>query len=313
MTTRRTLLIASALGAASPSSVFAHSDEAHADKAAPAKKEQKPWGIAGDDKAVKRTVTFTMTDNMRFTPDKLSVKQGETVKLVIKNKGKVMHEFVLGTKKELDEHAALMVKFPTMEHDEPYMAHVGPGKTGQIVWHFNKAGAFDFACLMAGHYAAGMVGKITVLADSELGSTSSQDKVVTVWKTPNCGCCKDWVIHLREAGFQVVTNDVSDTAPIRQKFGLPAKFGSCHTAQVGGYVLEGHVPAQDVKRLLREKPVAIGLAVPDMPVGSPGMEMQGDMLGVRDAFDVVLVNPDGSSRIFQSYAAKAATKYRIKS
>ena len=89
MTTRRTLLIASALGAAGSSSVFAHSDEAHADKAAPAKKEQKPWGIAGDDKAVKRTVTFTMTDNMRFTPDKLAVKQGETVKLVIKNKGKV--------------------------------------------------------------------------------------------------------------------------------------------------------------------------------------------------------------------------------
>ena len=313
MTTRRTLLIASALGAASASSVFAHSDEAHADKAAPAKKEQKPWGIAGDDKAVKRTVTFTMTDNMRFTPDKLAVKQGETVKLVIKNKGKVMHEFVLGTKKELDEHAALMVKFPTMEHDEPYMAHVGPGKTGQIVWHFNKAGSFDFACLMAGHYAAGMVGKITVLADSELGSTSSPDKVVTVWKTPNCGCCKDWVSHLRDAGFQVVTNDVGDTAPVRQKLGLPAKFGSCHTAQVGGYVLEGHVPAQEVKRLLREKPAAIGLAVPDMPVGSPGMEMQDDMLGVRDAFDVVLVNADGSSRIFQSYPAKAATKSRIKS
>ncbi len=164
MTTRRTLLIASALSAASTSSVFAHSDEPHAEKTAPAKKEQKPWGIAGDDKAVKRTVTFTMTDNMRFTPDKLAVKQGETVKLVIKNNGKVMHEFVLGTKKELDEHAALMVKFPTMEHDEPYMAHVGPGKTGQIVWHFNQAGSFDFACLMAGHYSAGMVGKITVLA-----------------------------------------------------------------------------------------------------------------------------------------------------
>ena len=86
------------------------------------------------------------------------------MKFVIKNNGKVMHEFVLGTKKELDEHAALMVKFPTMEHDEPYMAHVGPGKTGQIVWNFNKAGSFDFACLIAGHYTAGMVGKVTVLA-----------------------------------------------------------------------------------------------------------------------------------------------------
>ena len=164
MTTRRTLLIASALSAASTASVFAHSDEPHAEKTAPAKKEQKPWGIAGDDKAVKRTITMTMTDNMRFTPDKLEFKQGETVKFVIKNNGKVMHEFVLGTKKELDEHAALMVKFPTMEHDEPYMAHVGPGKTGQIVWNFNKAGSFDFACLIAGHYTAGMVGKVTVLA-----------------------------------------------------------------------------------------------------------------------------------------------------
>ena len=164
MTTRRTLLIASAFSAATTSTVFAHSNETHAKKSGPVKKEQKSWGIAGDDKAVKRTITMTMTDNMRFTPDKLEFKQGETVKFVIKNNGKVMHEFVLGTKKELDEHAALMVKFPTMEHDEPYMAHVGPGKTGQIVWNFNKAGSFDFACLIAGHYTAGMVGKVTVLA-----------------------------------------------------------------------------------------------------------------------------------------------------
>ncbi len=164
MTTRRTLLIASALSAASTSAVFAHTNDKHAKKTGSVKKEQKLWGIAGDEKAVKRTITFTMTDNMRFTPDKLEVRQGETVKLAIKNSGKVMHEFVLGTKKELDEHAALMVKFPTMEHDEPYMAHVGPGKTGQIVWNFNKAGSFDFACLIAGHYPAGMVGKVTVLA-----------------------------------------------------------------------------------------------------------------------------------------------------
>ena len=151
------------------------------------------------------------------------------------------------------------------------------------------------------------------LGYSTLGHSGKLPETVTVWKTPNCGCCKDWFIHLRKEGFDVVTMDVSDTAPVRQKLGLPAKFGSCHTAQVGGYVLEGHVPAQDVKRLLREKPVAIGLAVPGMPMGSPGMEMQDDMLGVRDAFDVVLVNADGSSRIFQSYPAKAATKSRIQS
>lgn len=101
---------------------------------------------------------------MRFTPDALQVRQGETVKLVMKNEGQMLHEFVIGTAKELEDHAALMVKFPNMEHSEPYMAHVNPGKTGSIVWTFNKAGEFDFACLIAGHYQAGMVGKITVLA-----------------------------------------------------------------------------------------------------------------------------------------------------
>ena len=105
-----------------------------------------------------------MTDNMRFTPDKIEVKQGETIKIVLKNEGKMLHEFVIGTKKELDEHAALMLKFPTMEHDEPYMAHVPVGKTGEIIWTFNRAGDFDFACLIAGHYQAGMVGKISVAA-----------------------------------------------------------------------------------------------------------------------------------------------------
>jgi len=92
------------------------------------------------------------------------VKQGDTVKFVVRNTGKVMHEIVIGTKNMLDEHAALMVKFPNMEHDEPYMAHVAPGKTGELVWTFNRPGDFDFACLIAGHYQAGMVGKITVVA-----------------------------------------------------------------------------------------------------------------------------------------------------
>ena len=127
-----------------------------------AKKEQKPWGIAGDAAAVRRTITIAMTDAMRFAPDRLAVRQGETVRLLIRNDGKMLHELVIGTKKDLDEHAALMARFPNMEHDEPYMAHVNPGKTGQIVWHFNRAGEFDFACLIAGHYQAGMVGKITV-------------------------------------------------------------------------------------------------------------------------------------------------------
>jgi uncharacterized cupredoxin-like copper-binding protein len=156
------LLLSAALVAAS-SLAGAHGDQDHAKKKAGAvRKEQKAWGIAGDAKAVKRTIEVGMSDNMRFTPDRIEVRQGETVKFVVRNAGQVMHEFVIGTKKELDEHAALMVKFPDMEHDEPYMAHVGPGKTGEIVWNFNKPGEFDFACLIAGHYQAGMVGKIKV-------------------------------------------------------------------------------------------------------------------------------------------------------
>ena len=142
---------------------LAHGDD-HAKKPAMVKKEQKEWGIAGDAKAVTQTINLSMSDTMRFTPDKIEVKQGDTIKLVLKNTGTQMHELVIGTKKDLDEHAALMVKFPKMEHEEPYMAHVAPGKTGEIIWTFNKPGDFDFACLIAGHYQAGMVGKIKVAA-----------------------------------------------------------------------------------------------------------------------------------------------------
>lgn len=158
-------LLGLSLGAA------AHGDEDHSKKAAaPVKKEQKAWGIAGDAKDARRTIEISMTDNMRFTPDRIEVKQGETVKFVVKNAGKIMHEMVIGTKKELDEHAALMAKFPGMEHEEPYMTHVGPGKTGELVWTFNRPGDFDFACLIAGHYQAGMVGKIKVAGDTKADS-----------------------------------------------------------------------------------------------------------------------------------------------
>ena len=126
------------------------------------KKEQKTWGIAGDASKVKRTIKLSMSDAMRFTPNKIDVKRGETVRISLTNTGAELHEMVIGTKKELEEHAALMVKFPTMEHDEPYMAHIPAGKTGEIIWTFNRAGEFDFACLIAGHYSSGMVGKIVV-------------------------------------------------------------------------------------------------------------------------------------------------------
>lgn len=160
----KVLVLAAALSATGLA--MAHGDKEHG-KSGPVKKEQKEWGIAGDAKAAKRTIELKMTDNMRFTPDKIEVRQGETIKIVIKNEGQMLHEFVLGTKKELDEHAALMVKFPNMEHDEPYMAHVPVGKTGQVIWTFNRAGDFDFACLIAGHYTAGMVGKVKVAASAK--------------------------------------------------------------------------------------------------------------------------------------------------
>lgn len=152
------VLMGSSLG------VVAHEGADHSKKKlGQVKKEQKEWGIAGDAKAVKRTIEVAMTDNMRFSPERIEVKQGETIRFIHKNAGKIMHEFVIGTKKELDEHAALMMKFPNMEHDEPYMAHVGPGKVGEVVWTFNRPGEFDFACLIPGHYQAGMVGKIKVV------------------------------------------------------------------------------------------------------------------------------------------------------
>ncbi len=165
MKTLSILIITAALGCAFASSAMAHSEETHAKPAGPVKKEQKDWGIAGDAKKAKRTIEISMADTMRFSPDKIDVKQGETIKFIVKNTSPVqLHEFVIGTKKENEDHAALMLKFPTMEHSEPYMAHVAAGKTGQIIWTFNKAGDFDFACLIAGHYQAGMIGKIKVIA-----------------------------------------------------------------------------------------------------------------------------------------------------
>ncbi len=142
---------------------FAHENTPHKAKTAAAVKEQKDWGIAGDAKSVKQEITLAMDDNMRFTPSAITVKQGDAVRFTVKNQGKQLHEMVIGTKKELDAHAALMVKFPTMEHDEPYMAHVAAGKTQDMIWTFNRAGEFEFACLIAGHYQAGMVGRISVL------------------------------------------------------------------------------------------------------------------------------------------------------
>jgi len=123
--------------------------------------------------------------------------------------------------------------------------------------------------------------------------------LVEVWKDPSCGCCKDWIKHLEANGFAVRVFETGNTA-MRGRLGMPAQFGSCHTALVGGYVVEGHVPAREIRRLLKDRPAALGLAVPAMPVGSPGMDGP-EYGGRRDPYDVLLVQDTGASRVFQSY------------
>ena len=153
-------LAALAMGAAD---VRAHNEGRHAN---PKKKEisaeRHPWGREGDPAKASRTVLVGMADTMRYTPSQLEVRRGETVKFVVTNSGKTMHEMVIGTEAELKSHAELMRKFPDMEHDAPYMAHVPPGKRETITWTFDKAGTFMYGCLVPGHWEAGMKGTIVV-------------------------------------------------------------------------------------------------------------------------------------------------------
>lgn len=123
--------------------------------------------------------------------------------------------------------------------------------------------------------------------------------VIEVYKSEYCGCCHEWVKHLEENGFTVKATNVENPSDYREKFGIPKELGSCHSAKVGGYALEGHVPASEIKRLLAEKPKAKGLAVPAMPMGSPGME------GPRkDAYDVLLIQDNGSHSTYRHYSGK---------
>lgn len=152
-------LLVAALGAGNARAdggAKAHPGAAHAHAV------QTPFGIAGDARDAKRTVEIRMLDEMRFAPDKIAVRQGETVRLRLVNTGKLPHELVIGTKQDLDEHAAMMMDAAGMLHAEPHAAQVAPGGTGEIVWKFNRAGRFDYACLVAGHYQAGMTGTISV-------------------------------------------------------------------------------------------------------------------------------------------------------
>ena len=143
--------------------------------------------------------------------------------------------------------------------------------------------AFAFYCL-------------TLLLVAPVAADSTE--TVTVYRSPTCGCCTKWVDHLKEAGFTVEMHEVGDVMAIKRKNGLPPRLASCHTALVGGYLVEGHVPAADVKRLLAEKPKIAGLAVPEMPIGSPGMEIPGVK---AEHYDVLAFDSAGRTEVFQHY------------
>ena len=144
-------------------------------------------------------------------------------------------------------------------------------------------------------------GLLVALATLPLASFAQKagKPLVEVWKDPNCGCCQDWVQHLQDHGFAVKVNETGNNA-IRAKLGIPPKLGSCHTGLVGGYAVEGHVPAKEIRRLLKDQPQAIGLTVLGMPVGSPGMDgkIYGDR---RDPYDVLLVLKNGETKVYASY------------
>lgn len=140
----------------------AHGDPKQAHKPRSISAEETAFGREGDPGKVSRTIEVDMSDNMRFSPAEVNVKQGETVRFRVRNSGRVMHEMVLGTMQALKEHAAMMQKHPEMEHDEPHMAHVAAGRTEAMVWQFTKPGRFYYGCLVPGHLQAGMIGTVNV-------------------------------------------------------------------------------------------------------------------------------------------------------
>jgi hypothetical protein len=144
-----------------------------------------------------------------------------------------------------------------------------------------------------------VLGAVALAASGVHAQAKKPGIPVEVWKDPECGCCKDWVSYLEANGFTVKVHEDGNNA-VRSQLGIDRKYGSCHTGVVAGYALEGHVPAREIHRLLKEKPAAIGLAVPGMPVGSPGMD--GEVYGGRrDPYDVLLLARGGGARVYQRY------------
>ena len=144
------------------------------------------------------------------------------------------------------------------------------------------------------------LGAAAALSATGALAASQPEATVQVWKDPNCGCCKDWIVHLERHGFKVRVFDQGNTAA-RARLGMPQKLGSCHTAVVQDYVIEGHVPAGDIHRLLKERPKALGLAIPGMPIGSPGMDTPA-YGGRRDPYQVLLVQKDGTASVFTTHS-----------
>ena len=157
------ILPALAMAAIAADPAHAHGTAHGGAAAADAAPVETAFGRSGDPARVSRTITVRMHDRMRFEPAELTVRQGDTVRFVVVNAGRIMHELVLGTDDELARHAALMRANPDMEHEAPYMAHVDPGKRGEFVWQFTTPGTFRYGCLVPGHFEAGMVGTVRVL------------------------------------------------------------------------------------------------------------------------------------------------------
>ncbi len=137
---------------------------------------------------------------------------------------------------------------------------------------------------------------LVVLLVAGIGHAAGVLPEIEVWKSPNCGCCNKWIAHLEEAGFSVTAHDTARVATARERLGMPHQYAACHTARVDGYLVEGHVPASDIKRLLEERPSATGLAVPGMPVGSPGMEAS-----YSEPYQTLLIDKSGNPSVFEEH------------
>jgi hypothetical protein len=147
-----------------------------------------------------------------------------------------------------------------------------------------------------GRLAWVLIGSFALALSAQWSSSAQQKPTLSVFKTATCGCCSKWVDHMKAAGFETRVQDVDDISAVKQKLGVATEISSCHTAQVDGYVIEGHVPAESVQRLLKERPKVAGLAVPGMPMGSPGMEVPG---GQKDAYSVLAFEKDGKTSVYE--------------